>query len=182
MPPLCNSRANHSSHSMAGATNTVPFPLSVTTKPESESLRRPQSMVGATNTVPFPLSEMTRLENMYQRFERACQSKDYRKLLRRESRKDLYLNTQAKIATLKKLIRKKLNMRTIVEHPRICLLRGSDDSAPLKLLGTLPVPSPIAQGRLPPRPASFISIEDDEDNAERLRRLISELDLIMDPP
>ncbi|KAH9449720.1 hypothetical protein H4Q26_006641 [Puccinia striiformis f. sp. tritici PST-130] len=139
-------------------------------------------MAGATSTVPFPLSETTKLENLYRKFEQACRNEEYRKLLRRESRKDLYLNTEAKIATLKNLIRKKFNKRTIVEHPRICLLRVSDDSAPLKLLGTLPVPSPIAQGRLPPRPASFISFVDDEDDAERLRRLISELDLIMDPP
>ncbi|KAH9459473.1 hypothetical protein Pst134EA_019626 [Puccinia striiformis f. sp. tritici] len=139
-------------------------------------------MAGATSTVPFPLSETTKLENLYRKFEQACRNEEYRKLLRRESRKDLYLNTEAKIATLKNLIRKKFNKRTIVEHPRICLLRVSDDSAPLKLSGTPPFPSPIAQGQLPPRPASFISFVDDEDDAERLRRLISELDLIMDPP
>ncbi|KAH9449748.1 hypothetical protein Pst134EA_019652 [Puccinia striiformis f. sp. tritici] len=45
---------------------------------------------------PFPLSETTKLENLHQRFKRACRNKDYRKLLRRESRKDLYLNTHAK--------------------------------------------------------------------------------------
>ncbi|KAH9441920.1 hypothetical protein Pst134EA_032079 [Puccinia striiformis f. sp. tritici] len=56
-------------------------------------------MAGATSTVPFPLSETTKLENLYRKFEQACRNEEYRKLLRRESRKDLYLNTEAKIAT-----------------------------------------------------------------------------------
>ncbi|KAI7933690.1 hypothetical protein MJO28_017521 [Puccinia striiformis f. sp. tritici] len=129
------------------------------------------------NLVPFPLSETTRLENLHHRFKRACRNKDYQKLLRRESRKDLYLNTRAKVANLKQLIKKKFNIRSIVNHPRICLLKISDDTLPMKLLGTLPVPSPVAQGQVLPVPASA----DVQEDTELLRSLVEQLDLVFDP-
>ncbi|KAI7945146.1 hypothetical protein MJO28_010841 [Puccinia striiformis f. sp. tritici] len=116
---------------------------------------------------PFPLSETTKLENLHQRFKRACRNKDYRKLLRRESRKDLYLNTHAK---------------TVVDHPRICLLRMTDDSAPLQLLGTLPVPPRVVQGQILSRPATVNGSPDGDEDAERPTRLISELELVFMGP
>ncbi|POW00707.1 hypothetical protein PSTT_12974, partial [Puccinia striiformis] len=126
----------------------------------------------ASNMEPFPLSETTKLENLHQRFKRACRNKDYRKLLRRESRKDLYLNTHAK----------RFNLQTVVDHPRICLLRMTDDSAPLQLLGTLPVPPRVVQGQILSRPATVNGSPDGDEDAERPTRLISELELVFMGP
>ncbi|KAI7954217.1 hypothetical protein MJO28_006764 [Puccinia striiformis f. sp. tritici] len=157
-------------------------------RPQSDSLKSPHVRAvfrtnqsshprAFMNLVPFPLSETTRLENLHHRFKRACRNKDYQKLLRRESRKDLYLNTRAKVANLKQLIKKKFNIRSIVNHPRICLLKISDDSLPMKSLGTLPVPSPVAQGQVLPIPASA----DVQEDTELLGSLVEQLDLVFDP-
>ncbi|POW00687.1 hypothetical protein PSHT_11414 [Puccinia striiformis] len=120
---------------------------------------------------PFPLFKTTKLENLHQRFKRACRSKAYRKILFQESQKDLYLNTQAK----------KFNLQTIVDHPRISLLEMPDNSAPLKLHGTLAVPPSVAQGQILPPTASVNNGAVDEEYSERLQRLVSELDLVLNP-
>ncbi|KAI9610485.1 hypothetical protein H4Q26_006627 [Puccinia striiformis f. sp. tritici PST-130] len=52
-----------------------------------------------------------------------------------------------------------------------------DNSAPLKLHGTLAVPPSVAQGQILPPTASVNNGAVDEEYSERLQRLVSELDL-----
>ncbi|KAI9631147.1 hypothetical protein KEM48_013207 [Puccinia striiformis f. sp. tritici PST-130] len=88
-----NSEDYLSMYSFASSHNPLSFPqvlLYLSSRPDCK-LEPQESPRAFMNLVPFPLSETTRLENLHHRFKRACRNKDYQKLLRRESRKDLYL-------------------------------------------------------------------------------------------
>ncbi|KAI7945136.1 hypothetical protein MJO28_010831 [Puccinia striiformis f. sp. tritici] len=128
----------------------------------------------ASKMEPTPFMAVVKLMRLQQRFERALQSKEYQEVLRKESKKDSYLTTQARVITLKQLIERGSNLESPVHHPRICLLRKSYDYAPLELLGTLPCPSPNTQGQLLTCPRRLCCVAEDVD---RLKRLIAELDL-----
>ncbi|KAH9449615.1 hypothetical protein Pst134EB_020434 [Puccinia striiformis f. sp. tritici] len=131
----------------------------------------------ASKMEPTPFMAAVKLLRLQRRFERACQSKEYQTILRKESKKDLYLTTHARVITLKQLIKRGSNLESPVHHPRICLLRMSADYAPLQLLGTRPYPSLDTHGQLLPRPKRLrLGAED----VERLRRIIAQLDLACD--
>ncbi|POW19579.1 hypothetical protein PSHT_04521 [Puccinia striiformis] len=163
-----------------------PFPLSESTKLESEYLARQVVLILELRRSHQKAHEL-HLDSL--RFASKVQAglpqQRLPKLLRRESRKDLYLNTHARYleeTNQKEVIKQRFNLQTVVDHSRICLLRMPDDSAPLQLLGTLPVPPRVVQGQILSRPATVNGSPDGDEDAERLTRLISELELVFMGP
>jgi hypothetical protein len=112
------------------------------------------------------------------RHKRASEDKEFQRTLRLDSKKDVFLTTEAKMQTLKELVKKDFILQPSVHHPRLWTLRFTDDSAPVKNLGTPPVPHSDAQGQFPRRSSSAPQVPDaDAAAALRMSQLLEELDL-----
>ncbi|KAA1118411.1 hypothetical protein PGTUg99_006785 [Puccinia graminis f. sp. tritici] len=114
--------------------------------------------------------EAAQAVDLLNRHDRACEDKGYRRVLKKQNEKWRYVNTESKVLSLREMVSRELGLNVSVSHPRLWYLRITDSSAPMKNLGTPPVPRPDSQGQLP----------DDED-AVLLRQLMYELDLLSRP-
>ncbi|EFP87268.1 hypothetical protein PGT21_019877 [Puccinia graminis f. sp. tritici] len=120
--------------------------------------------------------------DLLERHEEAWQHRSYRKAVRAESKQNLYVDTESKVTALEEMVGKALGFRATATHPRVCILLLKNDSAALKNLGTPPVPSSDAQGQFSSRPSRPRGAPVDDPAARRLRQLIFELDLVLQPP
>ncbi|KAA1138039.1 hypothetical protein PGTUg99_025378 [Puccinia graminis f. sp. tritici] len=100
---------------------------------------------------PSPRPETTQVLHMILRQKRAPKEK---------CEKDLLLTTEAKLQTLKDLVKKEFTLQDSVDHPRLWTLRFTDDSAHVKNLGTPPVPHSDAQGQFPRRSSAAPQVPD----------------------
>ncbi|KAA1091740.1 hypothetical protein PGTUg99_008856 [Puccinia graminis f. sp. tritici] len=120
--------------------------------------------------------------DLLERHEEALEHRSYRKAVRAESKQNLYVDTKSKVIALEQMVGKALGFRATAIHPRVCILLLKNDSAAMKNLGTPPVPSSDAQGQFPSRPSRPRGAPVDDAAARRLRQLIFELDLVLEPP
>ncbi|KAA1121260.1 hypothetical protein PGTUg99_029221 [Puccinia graminis f. sp. tritici] len=122
------------------------------------------------------LRGMAQVVDLLERHECAWEDKEYREALRQASKKPCYVNPESKVITLRQMVARDLGFQVAVNHPRLCHLCLTDDSAPQKNRGTPPVPKPDAQGQFPRRPSKLPARAVDDEAAARLRRVIYELD------
>ncbi|KAI7948374.1 hypothetical protein MJO29_010039 [Puccinia striiformis f. sp. tritici] len=99
--------------------------------------------------------DASKIYRMLQLHQLARKSRIYRRLLRRESKKDLPFHTKSKMIALQDLAEKGFAPQTPIHHPRIWRLRLQGQYDVLLNLGTPPVPHPEAQGQLRPPSIKF---------------------------
>ncbi|KAA1091735.1 hypothetical protein PGTUg99_007415 [Puccinia graminis f. sp. tritici] len=126
--------------------------------------------------------EIDQALDLLERHEEALEHRSYRKAVRAESKQNLYVDTKSKVIALEEMVGKALGFRATAIHPRVCILLLKNDRAAMKNLGTPPVPSLDAQGQFPSRPSRPRGAPVDDPAARRLRQLIFELDLVLEPP
>ncbi|POW21278.1 hypothetical protein PSHT_02547 [Puccinia striiformis] len=80
----------------------------------------------------------------------ASETETYRNILRKESKKDVFFDTKAKMIALHDLIETGFAPQTSMVHPRLWTLRAQGDDVPTNL-GTPSFPKSDAKGQLRPR-------------------------------
>ncbi|KAH9449183.1 hypothetical protein MJO29_010040 [Puccinia striiformis f. sp. tritici] len=80
----------------------------------------------------------------------ASETETYRNILRKESKKDVFFDTKAKMIALHDLIETGFAPQTSIVHPRLWTLRAQGDDVPTNL-GTPSFPKSDAKGQLRPR-------------------------------
>ncbi|EFP80343.1 hypothetical protein PGT21_021641 [Puccinia graminis f. sp. tritici] len=95
-------------------------------------------------------SDASNIYRMIMVHDMASKTPAYEQYLRDEAKKDLYVNTEAKMAALKDLAAKQFAPKTSINHPRLWILRMRDDAA-LQNLGTPSIPRSDHKGKTVPR-------------------------------
>ncbi|WAR55457.1 hypothetical protein PtB15_6B198 [Puccinia triticina] len=95
-------------------------------------------------------SDASNIYRMIMVHEIASKTPAYQRYLRDESKKDLYINTEAKMVSLKVLAANQFSPQTSVDHPRLVILRMQADPA-LRNFGTPSLPKSDAKGQVGPR-------------------------------